>query len=197
MLTAILWTCNGVTSQVSPLQGTQLYIISSHSCTMLPQGHIFQKHPCTHYYFLLFFNLIFRSKKINQGPFYARKVNSVFFFSYCSPNTCSEGLKISHLSLLCDVWLACLHMCLCVGRYWETVQRLRINQFYGAPTAIRLLLKYDETWVTKYDRSSLKTLGSGKTKNVTYIWLLWFGFHTFWKPVMMNGPVEMVQSNAE
>ena len=23
------------------------------------------------------------------------------------------------------------------GRYWETVQRLKINQFYGAPTAIR------------------------------------------------------------
>ncbi|XP_041921163.1 acetyl-coenzyme A synthetase 2-like, mitochondrial isoform X1 [Alosa sapidissima] len=46
------------------------------------------------------------------------------------------------------------------GRYWETVQRLGINQFYGAPTAIRLLLKYDESWVKKYDRSSLKTLGS-------------------------------------
>ncbi|KAI4875905.1 hypothetical protein NFI96_021479 [Prochilodus magdalenae] len=46
------------------------------------------------------------------------------------------------------------------GRYWETVQRLRINQFYGAPTAIRLLLKYDEIWVRKFDRSSLKTLGS-------------------------------------
>ncbi|XP_066552855.1 acetyl-coenzyme A synthetase 2-like, mitochondrial [Amia ocellicauda] len=46
------------------------------------------------------------------------------------------------------------------GRYWETVQRLRINQFYGAPTAIRLLLKYGEDWVNKYDRSSLKTLGS-------------------------------------
>ncbi|KAJ8014298.1 hypothetical protein DPEC_G00038800 [Dallia pectoralis] len=46
------------------------------------------------------------------------------------------------------------------GRYWEMVQRLGINQFYGAPTAIRLLLKYDESWVKKYDRSSLKTLGS-------------------------------------
>uniref|UniRef100_A0A6Q2YED9 Acetyl-coenzyme A synthetase n=1 Tax=Esox lucius TaxID=8010 RepID=A0A6Q2YED9_ESOLU len=46
------------------------------------------------------------------------------------------------------------------GRYWETVQRLGINQFYGAPTAIRLLLKYDKSWVKKYDRSSLKTLGS-------------------------------------
>uniref|UniRef100_A0A673LJX9 Propionate--CoA ligase n=1 Tax=Sinocyclocheilus rhinocerous TaxID=307959 RepID=A0A673LJX9_9TELE len=46
------------------------------------------------------------------------------------------------------------------GRYWETVQRLRINQFYGAPTAIRLLLKDEENWVKKYDRSSLKTLAS-------------------------------------
>ncbi|XP_072360676.1 acetyl-coenzyme A synthetase 2-like, mitochondrial [Scyliorhinus torazame] len=46
------------------------------------------------------------------------------------------------------------------GRYWETVQRLRINQFYGAPTAIRLLMKYGDDWVSKYDRSSLKTLGT-------------------------------------
>ncbi len=53
-----------------------------------------------------------------------------------------------------------------LGRYWETVQRLRINQFYGAPTAIRLLLKYEENWVKKYDRSSLKTLGSGETTDV-------------------------------
>lgn len=41
------------------------------------------------------------------------------------------------------------------------VQRLKINQFYGAPTAIRLLLKYGDQWVQKYDRSTLKTLGSG------------------------------------
>ncbi|XP_029902683.1 acetyl-coenzyme A synthetase 2-like, mitochondrial [Myripristis murdjan] len=46
------------------------------------------------------------------------------------------------------------------GRYWEMVQRLKINQFYGAPTAIRLLLKYGDHWVHKYDRSTLKTLGS-------------------------------------
>ncbi|XP_062324435.1 acetyl-coenzyme A synthetase 2-like, mitochondrial [Osmerus eperlanus] len=46
------------------------------------------------------------------------------------------------------------------GRYWEMVQRLKVNQFYGAPTAIRLLLKYRDEWVQKYDRSSLKTLGS-------------------------------------
>lgn len=41
------------------------------------------------------------------------------------------------------------------------MQRLKINQFYGAPTAIRLLLKYGDQWVQKYDRSTLKTLGTG------------------------------------
>ncbi|KAM9778652.1 acetyl-coenzyme A synthetase 2-like, mitochondrial [Syngnathus typhle] len=46
------------------------------------------------------------------------------------------------------------------GRYWEMVERLKINQFYSAPTAIRLLLKYGDQWVRKYERSSLRTLGS-------------------------------------
>ncbi|XP_028409880.1 acetyl-coenzyme A synthetase 2-like, mitochondrial [Dendronephthya gigantea] len=46
------------------------------------------------------------------------------------------------------------------GRYWETVERLKINQFYTAPTAIRLLYKYEDEWVKKYDRSSLRILGT-------------------------------------
>lgn len=49
------------------------------------------------------------------------------------------------------------------------VQRLKINQFYGAPTAIRLLLNYGDKWVKKYDRSSLKTLGSGR-EHKTFLW---------------------------
>ena len=56
----------------------------------------------------------------------------------------------------------------CSGRYWEMVQRLRINQFYGAPTAIRLLLKYEDDFVKKYDRSSLKTLGCGTLNRVHF-----------------------------
>ncbi|XP_046645729.1 acetyl-coenzyme A synthetase 2-like, mitochondrial isoform X2 [Daphnia pulicaria] len=53
------------------------------------------------------------------------------------------------------------------GRYWETVQRLKINQLYAAPTAIRLLLKYGDEHVEKYDLSSLRTLGSvGEPINV-------------------------------
>ena len=46
------------------------------------------------------------------------------------------------------------------GRYWETVQRLKINHFYGSPTALRLLIRYGDEFVTKYDRSSLRKLGS-------------------------------------
>ena len=47
------------------------------------------------------------------------------------------------------------------GRYWEMVERLKVNQFYGAPTAIRLLLKYGNDFVEKYNRDSLKVLGTG------------------------------------
>jgi len=46
------------------------------------------------------------------------------------------------------------------GRYWETVERLKMNQFYGAPTALRLLMKSSDDFVKKYDRSSLRTLGT-------------------------------------
>ena len=42
------------------------------------------------------------------------------------------------------------------------VERLKINQIYLAPTALRLLLKSGESFVTKYDRSSLRTLGCGE-----------------------------------
>lgn len=48
------------------------------------------------------------------------------------------------------------------GRYWETVDRLKINQLYLAPTSLRLLIKYGNEWVKKYSRASLKCLGSGK-----------------------------------
>ncbi|XP_065557343.1 acetyl-coenzyme A synthetase 2-like, mitochondrial isoform X2 [Artemia franciscana] len=46
------------------------------------------------------------------------------------------------------------------GRYWESIERLCINHFFCAPTAIRVLLQHPDTWVTKYDRSSLRTIGS-------------------------------------
>jgi len=46
------------------------------------------------------------------------------------------------------------------GRYWDMVEKLKITHFYGAPTALRHLIKYGDEYVTKHDRSSLKILGS-------------------------------------
>ena len=46
------------------------------------------------------------------------------------------------------------------GRFWEIVEKHKINQFYTAPTAIRALAKHGTELVEKYDLSSLKVLGS-------------------------------------
>jgi acetyl-CoA synthetase len=46
------------------------------------------------------------------------------------------------------------------GRYWDMVERHKITQFYTAPTALRALSSYGDDFVTKYDRSSLKVLGT-------------------------------------
>ncbi len=46
------------------------------------------------------------------------------------------------------------------GRFWEIVEKHKINQFYTAPTAIRALAKEKLDFVEKYDLSSLKVLGS-------------------------------------
>ncbi len=46
------------------------------------------------------------------------------------------------------------------GRYWEMVDRLKITQFYTAPTAIRAIAREGNDWVTKYKRTSLRVLGS-------------------------------------
>ena len=46
------------------------------------------------------------------------------------------------------------------GRPWDMVEKHRINQFYTAPTAIRVLHKMGEEEPKKYDMSSLKVLGT-------------------------------------
>ncbi len=46
------------------------------------------------------------------------------------------------------------------GRPWAMVENHRINQFYTAPTAIRVLHKMGENEPAKYDMSSLKVLGT-------------------------------------
>jgi len=46
------------------------------------------------------------------------------------------------------------------GRCWKMVEEYQINQFYTAPTAIRLLHKLGADEPSKYDLSSLKVLGT-------------------------------------
>ena len=46
------------------------------------------------------------------------------------------------------------------GRFWDVVEKHKVNQFYTAPTAIRALAKQGTELVEKYDLSSLKVLGS-------------------------------------
>lgn len=47
-----------------------------------------------------------------------------------------------------------------VGRWWSMIEEHKVNQFYTAPTAIRLLHKMGEDEPKKYDLSSLKVLGT-------------------------------------
>ncbi len=46
------------------------------------------------------------------------------------------------------------------GRFWNIIEKHKVNQFYTAPTAIRALAKENISFVEKYDLSSLKVLGS-------------------------------------
>lgn len=45
-------------------------------------------------------------------------------------------------------------------RFWEIVDKYKVNIFYTAPTAIRALSKHGDQWPLKHDLSSLRLLGS-------------------------------------
>lgn len=46
------------------------------------------------------------------------------------------------------------------GRFWDIVEKHKVNQFYTAPTAIRALAKEGVEHIEKHDLSSLKVLGT-------------------------------------
>ncbi|MFT6608165.1 acetate--CoA ligase [Qipengyuania profunda] len=46
------------------------------------------------------------------------------------------------------------------GRFWEVVDRHKVNILYTAPTAIRALMREGDDFVTRHDRSSLRLLGT-------------------------------------
>ena len=46
------------------------------------------------------------------------------------------------------------------SRFWEIVDRHQVEIFYGAPTALRALMREGDQWVTQTSRKSLRLLGS-------------------------------------
>ena len=46
------------------------------------------------------------------------------------------------------------------GRFWDIVDKHKVNQFYTAPTALRALMKEGNKWVNNKDLTSLRILGT-------------------------------------
>ena len=46
------------------------------------------------------------------------------------------------------------------SRFWKVIDKYKVNQFYTAPTAIRALQSYGEKFISDFDLSSLKVIGS-------------------------------------
>ncbi len=61
------------------------------------------------------------------------------------------------------------------GRWWQVVDKYKVTIFYTAPTAIRALAREGDDWVKKYDRSSIRILGTvGEPINPE----AWIWYHT-------------------
>uniref|UniRef100_A0A4W3J0B8 Acetyl-coenzyme A synthetase n=1 Tax=Callorhinchus milii TaxID=7868 RepID=A0A4W3J0B8_CALMI len=60
-----------------------------------------------------------------------------------------------------------------VARLWEIIEKYKVTTFYTAPTAIRMLMKFGEEPVKKYNLESLKILGSVGEPINPEAWL-WF-----------------------
>jgi acetyl-CoA synthetase len=62
------------------------------------------------------------------------------------------------------------------GRFWEIVDKHKVNSFYTAPTAIRALMREGESWVEKHDLSSLRILGTVGEPINPEAWM-WYHLH--------------------
>ena len=46
------------------------------------------------------------------------------------------------------------------SRFWQVVDKFKVEIFYGAPTALRALMREGDAWVKQTSRASLRLLGS-------------------------------------
>ncbi|CAI8031750.1 Acetyl-coenzyme A synthetase 2 [Geodia barretti] len=60
------------------------------------------------------------------------------------------------------------------GRYWEMVERLKVNHFYTSPAAIKKLMKDNLNCVNDYNVSSLKTIALGGEPISTATWMWYY-----------------------
>lgn len=56
------------------------------------------------------------------------------------------------------------------SRYWEIVDQYKVNQFYVAPTALRLLKRAGPSYVEKYKLDTLRVLGSVGEPIAAEVW---------------------------
>jgi acetyl-CoA synthetase len=62
------------------------------------------------------------------------------------------------------------------GRFWQIVDKHKVNIFYTAPTAIRALMREGESWVKGHDLSSLRVLGTVGEPINPEAWM-WYHLH--------------------
>ncbi|MEM4194974.1 MAG: acetate--CoA ligase [Candidatus Anstonellales archaeon] len=61
-------------------------------------------------------------------------------------------------------------------RFWAIVEKHRVTVFYTSPTAIRMFMKFGESWVKKHDLSSLRLLGTVGEPINPEVWI-WYYEH--------------------
>jgi acetyl-CoA synthetase len=62
------------------------------------------------------------------------------------------------------------------GRFWDVVDKYKVNIFYTAPTAIRALVREGSSWPDNHDLSSLRVLGTVGEPINPEAWL-WYHRH--------------------
>jgi len=60
------------------------------------------------------------------------------------------------------------------NRYWQIVERYKVNVFYTAPTAIRALAREGDEYIINHDRSSLRILGTVGEPINPQVWQWYF-----------------------
>ena len=60
------------------------------------------------------------------------------------------------------------------GRFWNVVEKHKVNIFYTAPTALRALMREGNNFVNNHDRSSLKLLGTVGEPINPKVWIWYF-----------------------